>query len=173
MRRGAKGSLAAFLAAAALVPATVFGGDPPRRVGVSDDPMPVYSGAAEDYTRTCEGCHLPDGSGIPGLVPRMNDFVGLFLHVPGGREFVAQVPGVSLARLDDERLTAVLNWTLLTFSAAELPAGHQPYSVDEIRRLRREPLNQVAARRAALIDMLRERGLLRSEDDGIGPRVMR
>ena len=47
----------------------------------------------QNYILNCQGCHLPDASGSPGVVPRMNDFIGNFLHVDGGREFIVQVPG--------------------------------------------------------------------------------
>jgi mono/diheme cytochrome c family protein len=159
--------------AIALLPALAAAGDAPVRVGISSDPMPVYSGAAEDFTRTCEGCHTPEGAGIPGLVPRLNGFVGLFLHVPGGREFIVQVPGVSLALLGDERLTAVVNWMLSTYGASQLPSDFHPYTVDEVRRLRAGALVQVAPRRAVLIEAMRSRGLLMGNDDGLGPFEIR
>ncbi len=32
----------------------------------------------------CQGCHLGDGSGLPGVVPSMRGIVAGFLDVPGG-----------------------------------------------------------------------------------------
>ena len=61
--------------------------------------QPLYAGeppntqrARVDYMLNCQGCHLPDGDGA-GDVPRMKNFVGNFLKVPGGRAFLVQVPG--------------------------------------------------------------------------------
>ncbi|NKB38522.1 MAG: hypothetical protein GKR93_15410 [Gammaproteobacteria bacterium] len=62
----------------------------------------------QNYTLNCQGCHLPDASGSPGLVPKIKDFVGNFLHVEGGREFIVQVPGSANAPINDQELTDVL-----------------------------------------------------------------
>ena len=43
-----------------------------------------------DYMLHCQGCHLPDGSGFPNKVPKLNDHVGKFLSV-AGRELPPQV----------------------------------------------------------------------------------
>ena len=77
--------------------------------------------ARQNYILNCQGCHLPDGSGSKGNVPKMNDFVGYFLHVPGGREFIVQVPGAASAPISDQELADVMNWVLLNFSRKELP----------------------------------------------------
>ena len=45
-------------------------------------------------------------------MPRLDGFVGLFTQVDGGRDYLMRVPGVARAKLDDERLAAVLNWML-------------------------------------------------------------
>jgi hypothetical protein len=135
--------------------------------------MPIISGAAEDYARTCQGCHLGDGSGMPGLVPRMRGFVGYFAHLPDGREFLVRVPGVALAPLDDARLTAVINWTLFSFSPGQLPPDFRPFTVDEVSRLRQRPLDQIQGLRAALIAELQARGLIPQGEDGFGPGVLR
>ena len=105
----------------------------------------------------CQGCHLPDGSGSPGNVPKLNDFVGYFLHVPGGREFIAQVPGVANAPISNEELAGVMNWMLLNFSAEELPTPFQPYSADEIGELRKAPLVEVDHRRGELLTRIQDK----------------
>ena len=49
--------------------------------------------AQADYMLNCQGCHLPDGQGFPARnVPPLNNHLGKFLHVDGGREFLVQVP---------------------------------------------------------------------------------
>ena len=120
--------------------------------GAADDML-----ARQNYILNCQGCHLPDGSGSKGNVPKMNDFVGYFLHVPGGREFIVQVPGAANAPISDQELADVMNWLLLNFSKKELPASFEPYSAAEIGRLRREPLIEVHDRRNELIAQIRDK----------------
>ena len=89
-----------------------------------------------NYTIHCQGCHLADASGLDGEVPRMNNFVGYFLHSREGREFVIRVPGVATSSLADDELTEMMNWLLLTFSAQELPDPFVPFSTEEVAALR-------------------------------------
>ena len=105
----------------------------------------------QNYILNCQGCHLPDASGSPGLVPKMKDFVGNFLHVEGGREFIVQVPGSANAPINDQELRDVLNWMLVEFSAAQMPDNFIPYTADEVGRLRRQPLIDVNGTREQLI----------------------
>lgn len=112
--------------------------------------------AQQDYMLQCQGCHLADGSGAPGSVPRMTGFLGNFLHVPGGREFMVQVPGAANSVLDDTRLAAVMNWILENFTRAQLPAGHAPFTAEEVGRLRADALLDVNSRRAELLRAIEE-----------------
>ena len=113
--------------------------------------------ARQNYILNCQGCHLPDGSGSEGNVPKMNDFVGYFLHVPGGREFIVQVPGAAGAPISDQELADVMNWMLLNFSKNELPDPYVPYSAEEIGKLRKEPLIDMHHRREELIARIRDK----------------
>ena len=109
-----------------------------------------------DYMLNCQGCHLPDGSGNPQRqVPAFPGQLGKFLSVPDGRAYLVQVPGSALSGLSDDALAGVLNWMLVTFSAAELPADFKPYTGAElhawrqtspvdIERVRRELLERIA-----------------------------
>jgi hypothetical protein len=72
--------------------------------------------------------------------------------VPGGREVLAQVPGVAQAPLDDAALAAVLNWVLRRFGGAEVPADFAPYTPEEVATLRRRPLTDVERTRRELLD---------------------
>jgi hypothetical protein len=100
-------------------------------VTIADDQQ-----ATSDYLIHCQGCHLPQAFGVPGHVPRMNNFLGYYLHSEAGRRFVVQVPGAATANLTDARLANLMNWLLLTYSEAQLPDNFKPYSVEEISRLR-------------------------------------
>jgi len=107
--------------------------------------------ARQDYILNCQGCHLADGSGAPGKVPNLKGFLGNFLHVPGGREYMIQVPGVAHSVLDNGRLAAVMNWVLENFSRDQVPPDHVPFNADEIGRLRADGLLDVNTRRAELL----------------------
>ncbi|MGV3512416.1 MAG: cytochrome C [Novosphingobium sp.] len=105
-----------------------------------------------DYMLKCQGCHRPDGSGDDRSNPPMRNIVAQFLGVPGGREFLGRVPGVSTVDLDDARLANLLNWTLYTYDPVHMPADFRPYTATEIGKLRRHPLRlERAGMRARLV----------------------
>jgi mono/diheme cytochrome c family protein len=104
-----------------------------------------------EFTLNCQGCHRADGAGTPDSVPALADSVARFLAVPGGREYLIQVPGVAQAPLDDPALAAVMNWMLERYDAAHVPEDFVPYSAAEVRRLRLKPLVDVEAVRARLL----------------------
>lgn len=105
-----------------------------------------------DYILKCQGCHRPDGGGDDRSNPPIKNEVARFLGVPGGREFLARVPGVSTVDLDDTRLADLVNWTLYTFDPAHMPADFRPYSPEEMGHFRRNPLRlERAETRARLV----------------------
>ena len=104
-----------------------------------------------EFALNCQGCHRADGAGTPGSVPPLADSVARFLAVPGGRDYLVQVPGVAQAPLDDAMLAAVVNWMLTRFDAQHVPKDFRPYTADEIGRLRKSPLVDVEKVRAALL----------------------
>ncbi|MDR2186725.1 MAG: hypothetical protein LBE62_01575 [Azonexus sp.] len=99
--------------------------------------------ARRNYTLHCAGCHLPDGSGAPEQgVPAMRGVLIAFQKVPGGRDYLAQVPGVMNSGLSDYEIAELMNW-LIPQMAGQPPA----YSAAEIARLRASrPVDIVAAR---------------------------
>jgi len=109
------------------------------------------SSARLNYILHCQGCHLVDGAGTAQKVPALKNEVGRFLHVPGGREFLIQVPGTAQSPLTDAEVAAVLNWILENFSSGQLPADFVPYTTTEISRYRQPPLANVSAVRAKLM----------------------
>ena len=84
---------------------------PLQRLGVLFFVGVVQSAAADgidenrartNYMINCQGCHGPTALGSEAAdVPRMKDFVGNFLHVPGGRAYLVQVPGSANASISD------------------------------------------------------------------------
>jgi hypothetical protein len=103
-------------------------------------------GAEEDYVLQCSGCHRLDGSGAPGVAPGLRD-LGRLLERPGGRAYLARVPGVAQAPLGDARLARLLNFVLAEIAAS--PA-RPPYAAEEVGRLRRSPLRDTGEARARL-----------------------
>jgi hypothetical protein len=108
-----------------------------------------------DYMLECQGCHLGDGSGVPGRVPDLRDSVGRFLTVPGGREYLVRVPGAAQSPLGDAELAGVLNWMIRRFGPAAVAAGFEPYAAPEVGRLRKTPLPEVDSVRGSLVQLMR------------------
>ena len=133
--------------------------------------MPAFATepAQADYMLNCQGCHLPDGSGFPARqVPDLRGQLSRFLQVPGGREFLVQVPGSAQTALSDAELARLLNWMLASFSVQPLPLDFQPYSESEVGPLRRQPLVNVTKVRNELLERiaLHERQLQFSQAAG-------
>jgi cytochrome c553 len=108
--------------------------------------------ARQNWMLSCQGCHRADATGTPQTTPTMAGVVARFLQVPGGREYLVQVPGVATAALSDADLAEVVNWSLARFDAANVPADFKPYTPAEVGQLRRKPLRAEAmAVRASMI----------------------
>lgn len=122
---------------------------------------------AVDYMTNCQGCHLPDGSGMASRgVPSLRAHMGGFLAVDGGREFLVRVPGAAMSDLDDARLAAVLNWMLAQFDPQGLPHEFTPFEADEVAALRAAPLIDVNSTRAALMQSIEAE---RTDEEGTRP----
>ena len=59
----------------------------------------------------------------------------VLLTLPGGREYLVQVPGVMNSGLSDADTARLMNWLLPQVSAETLPPGTLPYDAAEIARL--------------------------------------
>jgi mono/diheme cytochrome c family protein len=126
--------------------------------------FPAADGAEQhpahiDYMLKCQGCHTPDGGGVPGKVPSFVGALGHFLAVEGGREFLIQVPGAAQSSLSDEELAALTNWMLQRFSKEQVPVDFEPYTAPEVGRLRQKPLVHVTTIRQGLVEAIREQGI--------------
>lgn len=110
--------------------------------------------AQVNYMIHCQGCHLPDAVGFAGRVPRMKDFAGYFLHSREGREFLIRVPGVSAAALPDDEIAELINWLLITYSVAQLPADFSPFTATEVASLRSRPESDPQATREIILDRI-------------------
>ena len=125
---------------------------------------------ATNYQLQCAGCHLGSGEGSArNDTPKMSGFVGNFLRVEGGREFLVRVPGVAQAALNDAQIAELLNWILDPqhgMAGASTPAGFQPYTAEEVARVRHNALLNLPGTRAGLIARMRAQGI--AIDDGMG-----
>jgi hypothetical protein len=99
----------------------------------------------------CQGCHRPDGSGLPGAVPDLRGHVSVVLRSAEGRAFLVRVPGSANAPLSDRALAELLDWLVRRFDPAHLPADYVPYSAAEVAALRARTLSKVSEERAAIL----------------------
>jgi len=117
---------------------------------------------ATNWQLQCVGCHLPDGEGSRrGDTPRMKDFVGHFLKIEGGREFLVRVPGAAQSALSDTQLAELLNWLLREdgMAGTSMPAHYRPYTGEEISAIRRKAILNLPETRTGLIEQMRARGI--------------
>jgi len=124
--------------------------------------LPAAAGGTPQYNYmlVCSGCHGPDGAGSPeNRIPTLKGTIGHFLKVPGGREFLIQVPGTSHSHLSDAEVAELATWMLKAFSAAEMPPGTPKYTKEEVSALRANPLTDVPAARAVIIKQLLGMGI--------------
>lgn len=116
--------------------------------------LPVAAWSAMEprinYMINCQGCHLADGSGQSGSVPSMKGELHKFLTVPGGREFLVQVPGSANAPLNNAELADLLNWMLSSMSDDDAKP-FVPYTEAEVKKLRAKVLLDVMNTREALV----------------------
>lgn len=133
-------SLARFATIAFLLPASLLAAG----TATAEDPKIAY-------WLHCAGCHGLEGRGAPPEVPTLVDVPGVIADLPGGREYLVRVPGVSLAPLSDVRLAEVVNYMLTRFSAAALAADFKPYTPGEIRAFRSKPLDDPLRTRRELL----------------------
>lgn len=118
------------------------------------------SRAQTQYVHHCSGCHLGDGSGAPDKgIPSMRGLLGQFLRVPGGREFIVQVPGVMNSPLGDRDIADLMNWLLPYVAAATMPPATPPYTAGEIAALRLSRPIDVPAARQRLVGAMQAAGL--------------
>lgn len=117
---------------------------------------------AVNYQLQCAGCHLGSGRGFPAHgVPDMVGFVGNFLRVEGGREYLLLVPGVKQSALSAAQIAALYNWLLTESDIAgdSTPQDFVPYTATEVSRIVDERLPHVLQTRARLIQAMRDKGI--------------
>lgn len=131
--------------------------------------------ARTNFVLHCQGCHGEDGiGGTPGEVPPLARSVGWFLRVPGGRAYLAQVPGAANAPVSDAALAALLNYMIETYSRVEAGDAYRPYTEAEVAAVRRNRPDIVRLRARLLEEIRTRHGVeLWSEDGYAAARVDR
>ena len=80
----------------------------------------------------------------------MRSELGRVVAIPGGRDYLARVPGASQAPVSDQELAEILNWVLHQFNAKTLPGDFTPLTGKEVGTSRRNVLKDPLKHRAAL-----------------------
>ncbi len=80
-------------------------------------------------------------------VPSLRDELGIIVGLPGGRAYIAGVPGASQAPVSDRSLADITNWVLRTFNARTLPDGFEPITATEINHGRTHVMKDPLKRR--------------------------
>ena len=152
-------------------------------VGLGALPAVAQDGTAgaPSYAERCAICHQPDGQGVAGVYPPINETLGHFMATESGRRYLAEVVAFGLAgaitvggqpyvgqmklapRLSDQETADVLNYVLTAFNGASLPADAAVFSTDEIAALRATPKSptDMAKARQAIVAELEQLGLKR------------
>jgi cytochrome c553 len=118
--------------------------------------VPIFTKPQSNYLLGCGGCHGENGVSNSKLVPDLKDQVGFYLIVPEGRDYLVRLPNVAFSTLSDQDLTDVLNFMVFQIGGVSVPAHTAPYTVAEVARLRKQPLNEVSLidYRNRLVDLL-------------------
>lgn len=116
--------------------------------------------AMKDYMLNCAGCHRFDGRGAEKLgIPDFRGYVGVFTHLEAGRQYMVRVPGSAQSQLSDADLAQVLNWIVVRYDASHAARPFQPFSADEVGRVRSQRYDDVARERYELTKALKAEGL--------------
>lgn len=114
---------------------------------------------AYNYVLRCVGCHTFAGVSPPlGRIPPLQDVVGHFARLPESRRYIVNVPGIVGARLPPADTAALLNWMIETYGGTSLPENFRPFTAEEVVALRKEGPDDVMRLRAAVRELLNERG---------------
>lgn len=120
-------------------------------------PAPSLTEIESIYLERCGGCHGIQGYSAPREVPSLRGRVGYFLCLPRGRAYLVRLPSLASSPLSDDTLASLLNFVV--FDLGGRPADrnvHALFTAEEVRELRKEPLNNVplARYRSALVSEL-------------------
>lgn len=112
------------------------------------------SASGEKQYQQCAACHLPSGTGAPGLFPPLTKRLGAIAERPEGRDYLVMVTQAGLMgpisiegvtyqsimppqglSLGNEGIASVLNYILRRFNADTLGTEWQAFTAEEVARI--------------------------------------
>lgn len=145
-----------------LVPLAIVTGNACAQAGPNeaDNAVHLSDAAMKDYMLNCAGCHRFDGRGAEKLgIPDFRHRIGVFTHLPEGREYMVRVPGSAQSQLSDADLARVLNWIIVRYDPEHAARPFQGFTADEVSHVRSQRYDDVARERHALTSKLEAMGL--------------
>ena len=116
--------------------------------------------AETNYVLRCIGCHVADGTGLPGAgIPNFVDQVGVFAGLPEGRAYLMHVPGVIGSSLSDAEIADVLNYIMEKWAGPSLPPNYVPFSAGEVATLRVAKVGNAVKYRRIVAERLAAAGI--------------
>ncbi|MFN3523622.1 MAG: c-type cytochrome [Phenylobacterium sp.] len=147
---------AALAAAVAVTAVSALAADEPAPPKTTYELVDGMS-AKSLFLLRCSGCHRTDGLGAPEAgVPPFPGSVGKIARDGEGRAYLMHVPGVAGSGLKDAQLAAVMNYVLEEWAAEEA----EPFTAEEVGRLRAAHIVDVVAYRRALAARLAKNGVV-------------
>lgn len=134
-----------------LVAAVAAAATPPPGAGLMAEGQAVYD-------RTCAGCHMPQGTGLPGAFPPLAGHVPTLAAAEGGRDYLVRVVLFGLqgpitaggqsyggvmppwSSLSDDEVAAVLEYVSGSWGNQPV-AGQAPFSAAEVATARGDALS--------------------------------
>jgi mono/diheme cytochrome c family protein len=122
----------------------------------ASEPATAIGAPQQAYLLACGGCHGIDGASNGRRVPTLKGLVGYYLNIPQGRAYLARLPNIAFADLDDVSLAALLNYVVFDLGGDSVPPHAAPFAALEVGRLRGQPLTEVSlvGYREALVSTL-------------------
>jgi len=106
--------------------------------------VPVFTRPQAQFVEFCGGCHGFNGVSVPKSVPTLKGRIGYFLCTDNSRAYLGRLPNVALSSINNHDLAEVLNFVVFGMGEGSAPKGAKPFTEEEIKQLRQEPLNKVA-----------------------------
>ncbi|MDG6774448.1 cytochrome c [Thiomicrorhabdus sp. ZW0627] len=126
----------------------------------SGEALAVKYSPETNYALRCSGCHGPAGIGTEkGGIPNFQDFVGSFSTLESGRKYLMNVPGVVGSNLSNSEISEVMNYVMKKWGGESLPKTYQPFTEEEVNKLKQYDVGDVVAYRRKVAKELKEQGL--------------
>lgn len=128
--------------------------------------QPLSAGQT-NYMLQCQGCHKPNGEGIPGSIPDLRDIGPRLLKVPAGRQFYVSVPGSANAPLSNQELAEVLNFIIsdILGDKEDQADSLDRFTAEEVASYRTIKIADVKSLREDLVRSVTENSVMNDQGD--------